>query len=166
MFEARYHRFSSIRSMSLLSEKLYGPLEVKHAIYIMFSIVFGWRGLSMNNASVVIFALVVAFTGLLSAFLGTKSMSFEAKILMTFYSIFDSMFLSGSGSSTGKENKIKQVKEKKIAVQLLAITIPLCSFAIYIAIASHIPTIHKVVVVLAAILLMVMPAVEVAGVRR
>jgi len=115
MFEARYLRFLSIKSLSLMNENLYGPLQIKHAIYLMFSILFIWRGISIGNMNTVVFGLVILFICFLSSLSGYRSMSFESKIIMTLYSILDSTIPSKSETRENrkKDRKVKQTKKKK-----------------------------------------------------
>ncbi|MEM0015281.1 MAG: hypothetical protein QXS42_00505 [Zestosphaera sp.] len=90
-FESRYHRFSCTRSMSFTSERLYGPLQVKHAAYLALSVLAGWRGLTLGSGVLLASAAITAFLGLVSAVVGVKTMSFEGKVVTTLISMFDTL---------------------------------------------------------------------------
>ncbi|MEM4952355.1 MAG: hypothetical protein QXV81_08845 [Ignisphaera sp.] len=150
MFEARYHRFCTIRSMSLLSEKLYGPLQVKHTIYLMFSILFFWRGLSIGNAKIIVFALVVAFMGFLSAVLGTKSMSFESKLLLTILSLIDSSFSPEPRLVRRKPGGARGrgwIRLIKILAPALVIGVPPMSLAVAVVVYSDLHEYAKMLLI-------------------
>ncbi|MEM1842237.1 MAG: hypothetical protein QXL19_07660 [Ignisphaera sp.] len=169
MFEARYLRFSSIKSLSIMNENLYGPLQVRHAIYLMFSILFIWRGISTGNMNSMLFGLVTIFICFLSSLSGYRSMSFEAKIIMTLYSILDSAIPSKSETNRRKDRKMKQprkkidigkvLERKKIdigKVLLICIVYSLSLLSIFISITSSIDIVYKLFIVLSSITLMLM----------
>jgi len=158
VFEARYRKFVSIKDISIMNERIYGMLKVKHIIYFFTALIFVWSGLQEGRAQLLVLGCIVCLIGIISAF-SKGSMSIEAKILMSLYSIFDSIFDSSSSGSRMRKEKIKQGKKNNIVVHLLAITIPFCSLAIYIAITSHIHSVYKFFVVFASILLIIMPLV-------
>lgn len=104
-FESRYHRFSNMRSMGLLNERLYGPILVKHAVYLMLAVLIGWRGLALGSEGMLTLAVAVALLGLASAVTGVKTVSLEVKILATLYSLFDSLTSRGGRKRSGEAVK-------------------------------------------------------------
>ncbi len=130
-FESRYHRFSAIRFMGLLNERLYGPIQVKHAAYLMFAVLIGWRGLALGNGGLLALAVVVAFLGFVSAVTGIKTMSLEAKILATLHSLFDSLTSREDEEDVSIKNESKGVRKAlKVALPVLLMKIQAATWAL------------------------------------
>jgi len=106
-FESRYHRFVYISDVSVLNERVWGFLRVKHMLYLFLAVIFLWRGYSAGNPALLSMGAVAGALSLLSALFSRGSMSFEAKLLALIVSAVSSM-----GSS--KEKKHVKTKEKPV----------------------------------------------------
>jgi hypothetical protein len=80
-FESRYHRFVYISDVSILNERVWGFLRVKHMLYLFLAVIFLWRGYSAGSPTMFNMGLVVGALTLLSALFSRGSMSFEARLL-------------------------------------------------------------------------------------
>jgi hypothetical protein len=49
LFESRYHRFVYISDVSVLNERVWGFLRVKHVLYSFLVVIFLWRGYSASS---------------------------------------------------------------------------------------------------------------------
>jgi len=107
-FESRYHRFVYISDVSVLNERVWGFLRVKHMLYLFLAIVFLWRGYSAGSVQLLVMGLVLALIAVLSGLFSKGSMSFEAKLLALIVSAF-----SAVGTSREREKKEKQVRRSK-----------------------------------------------------
>ena len=108
-FESRYHRFVYISDVSVLNERVWGFLRVKHMLYLFLAIVFLWRGYSAGSVQLLVMGLVLALIAVLSGLFSNGSMSFEAKLLALIVSAFSTI---GAGGERA-EKKEKQEKEKE-----------------------------------------------------
>ena len=48
-FESRYHRFVYISDVSVLNERVWGFLRVKHMLYLFLAVIFLLRGYSAGS---------------------------------------------------------------------------------------------------------------------
>jgi len=154
--------------MSFLSERIYGPIQVKHSIYLMISVLIGWRGLSAGSANAVALAVVVAFIGLISAVAGVKSMSFEAKVLATMLSLFE--LLTPRRESTERKPKQKRrsfLRAEKRAIRptlsavltALLLSAPATSSVLYLLMNSNLDIVVKVVFCVAVVVGVTVPLI-------
>lgn len=81
-------KFVSIRDFSVINERVFGPLRVKHLAYLFTSIMLMWSGLR-GNASALTLGTVIGLLCFLSAVLSKGSMSLEAKALLLTSSLLD-----------------------------------------------------------------------------
>ena len=105
-FESRYHRFVYISDVSVLNERVWGFLRVKHMLYLFVAVIFLWRGYSAGSPAMLSMGAVAGALVLLSALFSRRSMSFEARLLALIVSAVSSM-----GSS--REKKPAKTKEKR-----------------------------------------------------
>jgi len=105
-FESRYHRFVYISDVSVLNERVWGFLRVKHMLYLFLAVIFLWRGYSAGSPAMLSMGSVAGSLALLSALFSRGSMSFEARLLALIVSAVSSM-----GSS--REKKPAKTKEKR-----------------------------------------------------
>jgi hypothetical protein len=105
-FESRYHRFVYISDVSVLNERVWGFLRVKHMLYLFLAVIFLWRGYSAGSPAMLSMGSVAGSLALLSALFSRGSMSFEARLLALIVSA-----ISSTGSS--KEKKPAKTKEKR-----------------------------------------------------
>ena len=105
-FKSRYHRFVYISDISVLNERVWGFLWVKHMLYLFLAVIFLWRGYSAGSPAMLSMGAVAGTLALLSGLFSRGSMSFEAKLLEFIVSAISSM-----GSS--KEKRPAKTKEKR-----------------------------------------------------
>ena len=108
-FESHYHRFVYISDVSVLNERVWGFLRVKHMLYLFLAIIFLWRGYSAGSVQLLVMGLVLALLAVLSGLFSKGSMSFEAKLLALIVSAFSTI----GTSKERTEEKEKQKKEKE-----------------------------------------------------
>jgi len=108
-FESRYHRFVYISDVSVLNERVWGFLRVKHMLYLFLAVIFLWRGYSAGSVQLLVMGLVLALIAGLSGLFSKGSMSFEAKLLALIVSAFSTI----GTSKERTEEKEKQKKEKE-----------------------------------------------------
>jgi len=108
-FESRYHRFVYISDVSVLSERVWGFLRVKHMLYLFLAVIFLWRGYSVGSVQLLVMGVVLALLAFLSGLFSKGSMSFEAKLLALIVSSISTMGVSREHA----EKKVKEVKREK-----------------------------------------------------
>jgi len=102
-FESRYHRFVYISDVSVLNERVWGFLRVKHMLYLFLAIILLWRGYSAGNPALLSMGATAGALALLSSLFSRGSMSFEAKLLA---------LIASAVSSMGSKEKHVKAKEK------------------------------------------------------
>jgi hypothetical protein len=109
-FESRYHRFVYISDVSVLNERVWGFLRVKHILYLFLAVIFLWRGYSAGSPALLGMGVTAGALALLSALFSRGSMSFEARLLALIVSAISSM---GSSKEKNAKTKVKKpVKEE------------------------------------------------------
>jgi len=106
-FESRYHRFVCISDVSVLNERVWGFLRVKHMLYLFLAVIFLWRGYSAGSLAMLSMGSVAGALALLSGLFSRGSMSFEARLLALIVSAISSMGPSKEkkpGKTKGKEH--------------------------------------------------------------
>jgi len=98
-FESRYHRFIYISDVSVLNERVWGFLRVKHMFYLFLAVIFLWRGYSVGSVQLLVMGVVLALLAFLSGLFSKGSMSFKAKLLALIFSALSTM----GASVTGRE---------------------------------------------------------------
>lgn len=88
-FEARYHSFITIGDVSLINEKVFGPLRLKHLTYLFFSLLTLWRGLWSGLPQLLGLSALLAFLAITSAIYPKKSLSLESLTLSTLLSLIE-----------------------------------------------------------------------------
>jgi len=86
--ELRYLRFAYVRGISLLGEKVLGPLRLKHFLYLFLAVLSLWRGLGGHPQALAL-AVALAVLALASALYPPRSMSFESYLLALALSLAD-----------------------------------------------------------------------------
>jgi len=86
--ELRYLRFTYVRGISLLGEKVLGPLRLKHFLYLFLAVLSLWRGLGGYPQALAL-AVALAVLALASALYPPRSMSFESYLLALLLSLAD-----------------------------------------------------------------------------
>ena len=86
--ELRYLRFAYVRGISLLSERVLGPLRLKHFLYLFLSVLALWRGLGGSPQALAL-SVAVGALALASAVYPPRSMSFESYLLALLLSLAD-----------------------------------------------------------------------------
>jgi hypothetical protein len=66
-FEFRYHKFVYISDVSVLNERDWGFLRVKHMLYLFLAVIFLWRGYSAGSPAILSMGVVAWALALLSA---------------------------------------------------------------------------------------------------
>lgn len=107
-FESRYHRFVYISDVSVLNERVWVFLRVKHMLYLFLAVIFLWRGCSAGSPAMLSMGAVAGALALLSGSFSRGSMSFEARLLALIVSAVSSM-----GSSKEKSVKAKGKEHTK-----------------------------------------------------
>lgn len=102
-FETRYRRFVVVQGISLLNERVVGPLRLKHVLYSFFAVLLTWRGLASGSAQVLGLAAVVGLLTLLSALYPRRSMSFETHLLALLVSLVDVAASVGGRAPSSKK---------------------------------------------------------------
>jgi len=105
-FESRYHRFVYISDVSVLSERVWGFLRVKHMLYLFLAVIFLWRGYSAGSVQLLVMGAVLALLAVLSGFFSKGSMSFEAKLLALIVSALSVVGASKQSSSKRRMGKV------------------------------------------------------------
>ena len=108
-FESRYHRFVYISDVSVLSERIWGFLRVKHMLYLFLAVIFLWRGYSVGSVQLLVMGVVLALLAFLSGLFSKGSMSFEAKLLALIVSSISTMGVSREHA----EKKVKEVVRER-----------------------------------------------------
>ena len=121
--ELRYLRFAYVRGISLLGEKVLGPLRLKHFLYLFLAVLSLWRGLGGYPQALAL-AVALAVLALASALYPPRSMSFESHLLALLLSLAD--LLAGRKAATSKPVKqgggrTKTVGQLKIGGALTAV---------------------------------------------
>jgi hypothetical protein len=96
--------------VSVLNERVWGFLRVKHMLYLFLAIILLWRGYSAGSPALLSMGATAGALALLSSLFSRGSMSFEAKLLALIVSAVASM-----GSSREKSVKAearRPVKER------------------------------------------------------
>lgn len=88
-FEARYHGFVTIGDVSLINEKVFGSLRLKHMTYVFFSLITLWRALWSGIPQILGFSLLVISLAVASAIYPKKSLTLESLILATSLSLIE-----------------------------------------------------------------------------
>jgi len=107
-FESRYHRFVYISDVSVLNERVWSFLRVKHVLYLFLAIIFLWRGYSAGSVQLLFMGLILALIAVLSGLFSKGSMSFEAKLLALIVSAFSTI-----GAGRERAEKKRQEKERE-----------------------------------------------------
>jgi hypothetical protein len=92
-FEARYHAFVVINDVSLINERVFGPLRLKHLIYVFLALITLWRALWSGIPQLLGFSVLTAFLALASATYPRKSLSLESLVLATLLSLIELLTL-------------------------------------------------------------------------
>ncbi len=92
-FEARYHRFVVISDVSLINEKVFGPLRLKHLIYVFLALIALWRAIWSGTPQLLGFSVLATSLALASATYPKKSLSLESLVLATMLSLIESLTL-------------------------------------------------------------------------
>jgi len=121
--ELRYLRFTYVRGISLLGEKVLGPLRLKHFLYLFLAVLSLWRGLGGYPQALAL-AVALAVLALASALYPPRSMSFESYLLALLLSLAD--LLAGRRTVASKPVKRsggrpKTVGQLKISGALTAV---------------------------------------------
>jgi len=161
-FEARYHRFLNVRSVGLVSEKLFGPLQVRHVTYLMVAVIAGWRGIASGSEELLALAAATAFFGLASAIAGVKTMSFESKTLAITYSLIDALLSKGSGGGLLRQARVgrhgRPLTTLMVVSPTLLVVVPATARALHLVLYS-IDTVLKVLLTVAMIAAVLVPHV-------
>lgn len=88
-FEARYHRFVTVGNVSLINERVFGPLRLKHLTYLFLSILMLWRALWSGLPQLLGLSVLTALLALASALYPKRSLSLESLLLATFLSLIE-----------------------------------------------------------------------------
>jgi hypothetical protein len=80
-----------ISDVSVLNERVWGFLRVKHMLYLFLAVIFLWRGYSAGSPAMLSIGSVAGALALLSALFSRGSMSFEARLLAFVVSSISSM---------------------------------------------------------------------------
>ena len=97
--ELRYLRFAYVRGISLLSERVLGPLRLKHFLYLFLAVLVLWRGLG-GYPQLLALASALGLLTLVSALYPPRSMSFESYLLALVLSLAD--LLAGRKAARGR----------------------------------------------------------------
>jgi len=104
-FESRYHRFVYISDVSVLNERVWGFLRVKHMLYLFLAIILLWRGYSAGSPALLSIGATAGALALLSSLFSRGSMSFEAKLLALIVSAISLMGYSREEEPAKKEKR-------------------------------------------------------------
>lgn len=88
-FESRYHSFVTIGNVSLINEKVFGPLRLKHLTYLFLSLLTLWRALWSGHPQLLGFSVLTTLLAVTSAVYPKKSLSLESLILATLLSLIE-----------------------------------------------------------------------------
>lgn len=88
-FEARYHNFITIGDVSLINEKVFGPLRLKHVTYLLLSLLTLWRGLWSGLPQLLGLSALLVSLAITSAIYPKKSLSLEFLTLSTLLSLIE-----------------------------------------------------------------------------
>ncbi|MEM0348516.1 MAG: hypothetical protein QXV93_07565 [Zestosphaera sp.] len=75
--------------MSLINERVFGPLRLKHMTYLFFSLLILWRALWSGTPQLLGLSVLAASLALASAAYPKKSLSLESLILATLLSLVE-----------------------------------------------------------------------------
>lgn len=106
--ELRYLKFTHVHDISLLSEKLFGPVTLKHLMYFAFAVLFIWRGMALGSARLLGLGGAIALVGMLSSVYPRKSTSFEARLVMSLLTLVES--LTAPRKPRAEKNRSKPAK--------------------------------------------------------
>jgi hypothetical protein len=104
-FESRYHGFVYISDVSVLNERVWGFLRVKHMLYLFLAIILLWRGYSAGSPALLSMGATAGALALLSSLFSRGSMSFEARLLALIVSAISLMGYSREGEPAKKEKR-------------------------------------------------------------
>ncbi|MEO3993828.1 MAG: hypothetical protein QN229_05965 [Desulfurococcaceae archaeon TW002] len=92
-FESRYHSFVTIGDVSLINEKVFGPLRLKHLTYFFLSFLTLWRALWLGHPQLLGFSVLSIFLAVASAIYPKKTLSLESLILAALLSLIELVIL-------------------------------------------------------------------------
>jgi hypothetical protein len=98
-----------ISDVSVLNERVWGFLRVKHMLYLFLAIILLWRGYSAGSPALLSMGATAGALALLSSLFSRGSMSFEAKLLAL---IVSAISLAGSSKEKHVKTKEKPVKDR------------------------------------------------------
>jgi hypothetical protein len=97
--ELRYLRFAYVRGVGLLSERVLGPLRLRHVLYLFLAVLALWRGLG-GYPQLLALATALGLLTLASALYPPRSTTFEAYLLALVLSVAD--LLAGRKVTRGR----------------------------------------------------------------
>lgn len=97
--ELRYLRFAYVRGVGLLSERVLGPLRLRHVLYLFLAVLALWRGLG-GYPQLLALATALGLLTLASALYPPRSTTFEAYLLALVLSVAD--LLAGRRVAKGR----------------------------------------------------------------